>query len=189
LPTAEIKITFARVSQPPITDAGDRIMKRKTSPARLPALHPRFRIVCRKEIAFGPGKADLLELIAETGSIGKAASRMKMSYMRAWTLVQTMNQCFNKPLILATHGGEGGGGAELTESGRQILCFTGDWKQSPPKQLRRRGIKCSRSSGQASMPVPQAPKSRIWASRPSTSLIPSRLSAFRRNSFSAIECQ
>jgi molybdate transport system regulatory protein len=123
LPTAEIKITFARVSQPPITDAGDRIMKRKTSPARLPALHPRFRIVCRKEIAFGPGKADLLELIAETGSIGKAASRMKMSYMRAWTLVQTMNQCFNKPLILATHGGEGGGGAELTESGRQILAL------------------------------------------------------------------
>jgi molybdate transport system regulatory protein len=68
------------------------MMKRKTSPARLPALHPRFRIVCGKVIAFGPGKADLLELIAETGSIGKAASRMKMSYMRAWLLVQTMNQ-------------------------------------------------------------------------------------------------
>ena len=111
------------MSQPPITDAGDRIMERRTSPATLPALHPRFRIVCGKEIAFGPGKADLLELIAETGSIGKAASRMKMSYMRAWTLVQTMNQCFNKPLVLATHGGEGGGGAELTETGRQILAL------------------------------------------------------------------
>jgi molybdate transport system regulatory protein len=96
-------------------------MKRKTNPAGLPALHPRFRIVCRKEIAFGPGKADLLELIAETGSIGKAASRMKMSYMRAWSLVQTMNHCFKKPLVTATHGGEGGGGAELTETGRQIL--------------------------------------------------------------------
>ena len=98
-------------------------MKRKTSPARLPALHPRFRIVCGKEIAFGPGKADLLELIAETGSIGKAASRMKMSYMRAWSLVQTMNRCFKKPLVLATHGGEGGGGAELTETGRHILAL------------------------------------------------------------------
>jgi molybdate transport system regulatory protein len=98
-------------------------MRRKNSPAGLPALHPRFRIVCGKEIAFGPGKADLLELIAETGSIGKAASRMKMSYMRAWSLVQTMNHCFKKPLILATHGGEGGGGAELTETGRQILAL------------------------------------------------------------------
>ena len=96
-------------------------MKRKFTPARLPAVHPRFRIVCGKEIAFGPGKADLLELIAETGSIGKAASRMKMSYMRAWSLVQTMNHCFKRPLVSATHGGEGGGGAELTETGRQIL--------------------------------------------------------------------
>ena len=121
LPVAEIKITFARVSQPSITDAGDLAMKRKSSPARLPAVHPRFRIVCRKEIAFGPGKADLLELIAETGSIGKAASCMKMSYMRAWSLVQTMNRSFKHPLVLATHGGEGGGGAELTETGRKIL--------------------------------------------------------------------
>ena len=96
-------------------------MKRKSTPARLPAVHPRFRIVCGKEIAFGPGKGDLLELIAETGSIGKAASRMKMSYMRALSLIQTMNRCFKKPLVTATHGGEGGGGAELTETGRQIL--------------------------------------------------------------------
>jgi molybdate transport system regulatory protein len=98
-------------------------MKRKNGQAGLPALHPRFRIVCGREIAFGPGKADLLELIAETGSIGKAASRMKMSYMRAWSLVQTMNRCFKKPLVLATHGGEGGGGAELTEPGRRLLAL------------------------------------------------------------------
>jgi molybdate transport system regulatory protein len=46
---------------------------------------------------------------------------MKMSYMRAWTLVQTMNRCFKKPLVTATHGGEGGGGAELTKTGKEIL--------------------------------------------------------------------
>lgn len=96
-------------------------MKRKTSPARSPAVHPRFRIECGKEIAFGPGKADLLECIAQTGSIGQAAARMKMSYMRAWSLIQTMNRCFKQPLVLATHGGEGGGGATLTKTGRQIL--------------------------------------------------------------------
>ena len=98
-------------------------MKRKNSPAGLPALHPRFRIVCKREIAFGPGKADLLELIAETGSIGKAASRMTMSYMRAWMLVQTMNRCFKEPLVIAVHGGEGGGGAELTETGRNVVAL------------------------------------------------------------------
>ena len=97
-------------------------MKSQKSPLP-PALHPRFRIVCGKEIAFGPGKADLLELIAETGSIGKAASRMKMSYMRAWSLVQMMNQSFKRPLVLAAHGGKGGGGAALTETGRQVLAL------------------------------------------------------------------
>ncbi len=110
-------------------------MKRKNSPARLPALHPRFRIVCGREIAFGPGKADLLEFIAETGSIGQAASRMKMSYMRAWSLVQTMNRSFKKPLVLATHGGEGGGGAALTETGRQILALY--------RQLEAKAVKSS----------------------------------------------
>ena len=98
-------------------------MKRKSKSPGWSAVHPRFRIECGKEIAFGPGKADLLERLAETGSIGKAASRMKMSYMRAWTLVQTMNRSFKKPLVLATHGGAGGGGAELTETGRHILAL------------------------------------------------------------------
>ncbi len=105
-------------------------MKRETSPARLPALHPRFRIVCGTEIAFGPGKAELLELIAETGSIGKAASRMKMSSMRAWSLVQAMNRSFKQPLVLATHGGEGGGGAELTETGRKVVTLYQQMEQA-----------------------------------------------------------
>jgi len=92
----------------------------KSKPAGKISLSPRFRITCGKEIAFGPGKAELLQLVAETGSIGKAASRMKMSYMRAWSLIRTMNHCFKKPLVVAKHGGEGGGGAELTETGRAV---------------------------------------------------------------------
>jgi molybdate transport system regulatory protein len=74
-----------------------------------------------RKIAFGPGKADLLRLVAETGSIGEAAKRMKMSYMRAWSLIQTMNACFKEPVITAARGGHDRGGAELTETGRRIL--------------------------------------------------------------------
>ncbi len=100
-------------------------MKKKTDSSGSIALQTRLRITLKKEIAFGPGKAELLQLVDETGSIGEAASRMKMSYMRAWSLIQTMNQCFKEPLILATHGGEGGGGgAELTKTGRSVLaCY------------------------------------------------------------------
>ncbi|HXE42673.1 MAG TPA: LysR family transcriptional regulator [Candidatus Baltobacteraceae bacterium] len=85
------------------------------------ALIPRLRIVSGKKIAFGPGKAELLALVAETGSIGEAAKRMDMSYMRAWSLVQTMNECFKRPLIEAARGGHKRGGAELTETGKRVL--------------------------------------------------------------------
>lgn len=102
----------------------------KSKPANRNTLSPRFRILRGKKIAFGPGKAELLQLVDETGSIGRAAARMKMSYMRAWSLIQTMNRCFKKPLVLATHGGEGGGGAELTETGRKVVTLYQQMEQA-----------------------------------------------------------
>jgi molybdate transport system regulatory protein len=92
----------------------------KAKSRRAPSVQPRFRILRGSDIALGPGKAELLGLIGRTGSINQAAKQMNMSYMRAWSLVQTMNRCFKEPLVLATHGGEGGGGAELTKTGRVV---------------------------------------------------------------------
>jgi len=69
----------------------------------------------------GPGKADLLDAIGEAGSIAGAARRMGMSYRRAWLLVETMNQSFKTPLVLAERGGPRGGGTRLTEAGREAL--------------------------------------------------------------------
>ena len=86
-------------------------------------LLPRLRVQRREDIALGPGKVDLLELIAESGSIRDAAERMNMSYMRAWTLIRTMNRCFKEPLVEAVRGGRKGGGARLTETGRQALAL------------------------------------------------------------------
>src|SRR5438477_12556298 len=80
-----------------------------------------FRIYLGDEIALGPGKAELLRHIAETGSISEAARRMEMSYNRAWLLVRTMNRCFKEPLVLANRGGDKHGGAQLSESGKGIL--------------------------------------------------------------------
>ncbi|HZM04186.1 MAG TPA: LysR family transcriptional regulator [Candidatus Saccharimonadales bacterium] len=84
---------------------------------------PRLRVVTGATIALGPGKAELLEWLGETGSITKAAQEMKMSYMRAWSLIQTMNRCFNQPVVVSTHGGAKGGGARLTKTGRQVLAL------------------------------------------------------------------
>src|SRR5438034_10338212 len=90
-------------------------------PSRAPRLRPRMRVLCGEEIALGPGKVDLLALIDETGSIREAAGRMGMSYMRAWTLIKTMNACFQEPLVVASRGGKAGGGAALTEAGGTAL--------------------------------------------------------------------
>ena len=73
------------------------------------------------EIALGPGKADLLEGIRDTGSISAAGRRLNMSYKRAWLLVDTMNRCFRQPLVDAATGGKSGGGAALTALGEEVL--------------------------------------------------------------------
>jgi len=81
----------------------------------------RLRLVLEPDIAIGPGKADILDGIAETGSIAAAGRRMGMSYKRAWLLVETMNRCFKEPLVETSRGGRARGGAALTETGREVL--------------------------------------------------------------------
>ncbi len=70
---------------------------------------------------FGPGKAALLGAIAEAGSIAGAARTLGMSYRRAWLLVDSMNRNFTGPLVTASPGGRGVGGARVTELGRRVL--------------------------------------------------------------------
>lgn len=81
----------------------------------------RLRVVLERNIAIGPGKADLLEAIAAIGSIAAAARGMGMSYKRAWLLVDTMNRCFRAPLVESAKGGSAGGGAHLTPLGAEVL--------------------------------------------------------------------
>ncbi len=81
----------------------------------------RLRISHGANIAVGPGKIDLLEAIARTGSITAAARTLGMSYRRAWLLVATMNRCFKAPVVTAEAGGRRGGGAQLTPSGARAV--------------------------------------------------------------------
>ena len=81
----------------------------------------RLRLVFEPDAAFGPGKADLLEGIAATGSIAAAGRRMGMSYKRAWTLVEQLNAMFAAPLVESSRGGASGGGARLTDGGEAVL--------------------------------------------------------------------
>lgn len=92
-------------------------MARRPEPPGLTHL----RVSFTDEFYVGPGRADLLEGIAATGSIAAAGKRMGMSYKRAWSLVQALNDGFGQPLVETTRGGAGQGGATLTADGAFIL--------------------------------------------------------------------
>ena len=83
-----------------------------------PEKQSHLRVICA---TIGPGKARLLGLIAERHSITEAAREMKMSYKRAWQLIDTLNGCFREPLVESITGGSHGGGSRLTRAGKQVL--------------------------------------------------------------------
>ena len=79
-----------------------------------------LRILGRGSPAMGPGKAELIERIADTGSISAAARAMGMSYRRAWQLVEALNGAYKQPVVVTAVGGEKGGGARVTPHGRRL---------------------------------------------------------------------
>ena len=86
-----------------------------------PAPRLRLRLYFGDALMLGPGKADLLEGIRDTGSIAAAGRAMSMSYKRAWSLVDEMNTAFESPLVDSARGGAKGGGARLTQAGETVL--------------------------------------------------------------------
>ena len=85
-----------------------------------PERNPHLRIICA---TLGPGKAQLLGLIAQEHSISEAARKMKMSYKRAWQLIEAMNGCFREPLVESVAGGSKGGGSQLSAQGKKVLAL------------------------------------------------------------------
>ena len=81
----------------------------------------RLRVVLAPKVAFGPGRADLLEGIRATGSIAAAGRRLGMSYTRAWKLARAIDADFGAKLIAKAKGGKRGGGASLTKLGEEVL--------------------------------------------------------------------
>jgi molybdate transport system regulatory protein len=83
------------------------------------------RLIIRVDLAsgarIGPGKVALLEQIARTGSISAAGRALRMSYRRAWELVEDLNRHLGTPVVATAAGGAGGGGARLTQAGESIV--------------------------------------------------------------------
>jgi molybdate transport system regulatory protein len=72
---------------------------------------------------FGPGPVELLEHIEQTGSINQAAKKMKMSYKKAWEIVNNLNTMTALPLVITTTGGEKGGGSSISEEAKHMINY------------------------------------------------------------------
>lgn len=112
----------------------------------------RIRVRFGPDAILGPGKAELLEHIAATGSISAAGREMGMSYKRAWQLVETLNAMFRMPLVESTRGGARGGGAQVTPMGQEVLgCYRAleqEARDSGASQLERlQDLLCDMSDG------------------------------------------
>jgi molybdate transport system regulatory protein len=82
-----------------------------------------LRVVAASAPAMGPGKAELIERIAQTGSISAAARAMGMSYRRAWQLVEALNAAYKEPVVVTAIGGQRGGGARVTPHGKRLAAL------------------------------------------------------------------
>jgi molybdate transport system regulatory protein len=72
---------------------------------------------------FGPGPAELLQLIEETGSINQAAKKMGMSYKKAWEIVSRLNEIVGSPMVITATGGEKGGGSSLSAEAKYLIGY------------------------------------------------------------------
>jgi molybdate transport system regulatory protein len=85
-----------------------------------PIVAVRLRVDIGPDCSIGPGKIALLEQIERSGSLSKAARTLKMSYRRAWLLLEDLNQTLGQRVTTASVGGAGGGGAKITPFGQHV---------------------------------------------------------------------
>lgn len=67
---------------------------------------------------YGPGTAQLLNLIDRTQSVKSAAAAMNISYSKALQMIRTMERGLGYKVVEKKQGGTGGGESFLTEEGK-----------------------------------------------------------------------
>lgn len=73
------------------------------------------------EPVFGRGRRFLLEAIEQYGSINRAALEVGISYRKAWSHIQAMEERLGVKLIERQTGGRNGGGAVLTDGAKKFI--------------------------------------------------------------------
>jgi len=101
------------------------------------------RTIAISAAAFGLGKAGSARMIAEKGLIAAAGRAVRVSYKRAWQLLDAMNRCFREPLVKSNKDGRSSGGAYLTSTGVEVLACYRALEERAGRGLCRRSL-CTR---------------------------------------------
>jgi molybdate transport system regulatory protein len=110
----------------------------------MPSLSVRLRVDFSADCSIGPGKVALLEAIRASGSLSQAARELRMSYRRAWLLLQSLNTSFAQPVAELSRGGSGGGGASVTPFGAALI---GAFRSLESETARRAGRVLAKVAG------------------------------------------
>ncbi|HMK08620.1 MAG TPA: LysR family transcriptional regulator [Anaerolineales bacterium] len=86
-------------------------------------MRPRFNLWVEidGDVALSAWRVGLLEAIQASGSIRAAAGQLHLPYRRAWEKVHEMEARLGRRLLETEVGGEGGGGAHLTEAAQEYV--------------------------------------------------------------------
>ena len=85
----------------------------------------------------GKDRIALLAAIGEHGSITAAARAVGISYKAAWQAIDTLSSLSGQPLVDRTVGGAGGGGAQITPQGLQLLALADELARARQQVLAR----------------------------------------------------
>lgn len=85
----------------------------------------------------GGRRIELLESIAEHGSITQAAKAVGLSYKGAWDMVDAINNLAEQPVVSRATGGRHGGGSSLTEYGKKIVKLYRELESGHQRVLKR----------------------------------------------------
>lgn len=100
----------------------DKRKEERETPREKKDFHLRVKLqINTDEPVLGPGVAELLELVEETGSMKEACGRMGMSYSKGWKITGRAEQELGYPLILRSHGGRTGGSCSVTQEGLSLI--------------------------------------------------------------------
>jgi molybdate transport system regulatory protein len=133
-------------------------------------VEPKLRVwvVFGNQLKFGDGRARLLELIDERGSLRQAAAALAMSYRNAWGYLQQLERAAGFKLVARAPDGALRSGMRLTAKGREFLACYRKFQRSLDRVAARHFDRAfgGRTFGRNGSPSRSTPSARAPAPAP-----------------------